>query len=92
MKTGRVTGTAATLNVTSVGFRPRKVELFNITGDAFGIWTDGMPDATAMKTIAAGTTALIDTLGVTPLANGFAIGADTDLNVAAENIAWVAYE
>ena len=73
------------------------MKLINIDGDCFLEWTDDMPDAKGMKTIAAGTTAEIATLGITPYAGtvganslGFIIGADTDINVSAETLMWVA--
>lgn len=90
--TGSVAGTGSAIIVDVVGFRPRKVELYNVDGDAIGIWTDTMPDASMMKTVAAGTTAQVTTGGVTPRAAGFSIGADADVNAAGEAIHWVAEE
>ena len=91
-KNGAVTGTGASLNVTSVGFRPRRVTLFNSGGLATSEWTDSMADASALKRVTAGTLTFPLTLGITPLANGFTIGADTDINVSGELIHWVAFE
>ncbi len=49
-------------------------------------------NATSAVTGSAGNTALITTLGITPVFNGFTIGADTDVNVSAETINWVAFK
>ena len=40
----------------------------------------------------AGGAAYITSLGITPLFNGFKIGADTDVNVLGENIYWTAFK
>jgi hypothetical protein len=92
-KNGAVIGTGANLDVRSVGYRPRRVELFNETGLVTAIWTNSMTEGRGLKAITAGTISLIGAgLGITPLSNGFRIGADTDLNVVAEHIHWVAHE
>ena len=94
--TGTVEGTGSAINI-SCGFTPAEVRIYNIDGDAMLFWNDAMPDASGMKTIAAGTTAHITTLGITAYAGaeasagaGFTIGADTDVNVNAETICWTA--
>lgn len=92
MVTGSFVGTGAAVDVKTVGFRPRRVELFNVTGLALAHWTDAMPDASMVKQITAGTMTHPLTNGVTPLANGFRLGADADMNVAAEQVHWVAHE
>jgi len=93
---GTVEGTGASIN-TSIGFVPAYVRIINIDGDAIMEWTEDMDDGTAFKQIADGTGALVATLGVTPYAGvaagagkGFVIGADTDVNVSAETIMWIA--
>lgn len=40
----------------------------------------------------AGDAILLSSNGITPLFNGFTIGADTDINVSAETINWVAFK
>jgi len=97
MQHGTVEGTGAAINI-ACGFQPRVVKVFNIDGDAMLSWNDSMGDAAGFKTIAAGTTAAITTLGITPYAGtlgadkeGFTIGADTDVNVTAETMCWEAY-
>lgn len=97
LATGTVEGTGAAINV-SLGFTPSAVRIDNIDGDAILFWNDAMPDASGMKTVAAGTTAHITSNGVTPYAGaeasaakGFTIGADADVNASAETIVWTAW-
>lgn len=93
---GAFPGTGAQLDIKKVGFRPKKVELHNVTGNCSAVWTESMADASMQKTVdsGSGTTDMSfpTTLGVTPLADGFRLGADTDLNVAAEIVHFVATE
>ena len=94
---GAVTGTGANLDVTSLGFRPRSVNLYNVTGICQAHWQDSMADGAMFKTVDSGTNLtdisfVASSTGITPLANGFRIGADTDLNVAAEIVHWEAEE
>ena len=92
-KNGAVVGkTATNVDVTTVGFRPRRVELYNETGLATAIWLDTMADGEMLKTITAGTLSKVTTTGITPLSNWFRIGQDADMNVIAETIHWVAQE
>lgn len=85
---GSVLGTGASLDVRTVGFRPRHVRLLNQTGLCVAEWMDDMPDASAMKWVTAGTMSYISSNGITPLSDGFRLGADTDLNVDGELIRW----
>lgn len=90
-KNGAVLGTGANLDVRTVGFRPRRVELFNEGGLVTAIWTDSMADAAGIKRVTAGD-ATVMSAGVTPLSDGFRIGTDADVNAAGELIHWVAHE
>lgn len=90
-KNGAFTGTGAELEEKTVGFRPRRVELFNETGLATAVWTDTMSDGKGFKRVTAGTMSEM-TLGITPLSNGFKLGADIDMNVLGEKVHWVAHE
>jgi hypothetical protein len=90
-KNGAVTGTGTNLDVTVVGFRPRRVELHNSTGLVSAVWTDSMADGKGLKRVTAGDMTEMSA-GITPLANGFRIGTDTDVNVAGELVHWVAFE
>jgi hypothetical protein len=51
-------------------------------------WNTAMPNASGFKTLPHDTAqfAFLTSNGITPLANGFTIGADTDLNVSGELI------
>lgn len=92
VKAGSIYGTGAALSVRNVGFRPRKVEILNVGGLAQLQWTDHMADAAGLKQVTDGTLSLLTSNGITPLSDGFTLGADTDLNVDGELIHWVAYE
>lgn len=92
IKNGSVLGTGSALNVRTVGFRPSKVELINKDSHDKLTWTDKMADAEGHKQIAAGTSSYITSDGITPLSDGFTIGADADMNVADETILWTAHE
>ena len=90
--TGRYlsTAAAAAFNIT-LGFKPRYVRVLNNgSGDQYE-WFEGMADAEALKTTAATSAiSLITTLGITPLANGFTVGLDEDVNVISEQLSWLA--
>ncbi len=89
---GAVVGTGADLDVRSVGFRPRHVELVNmVSGDELK-WSETMGDAAGLKRQAAGTAVVLSSLGVTPLSDGFRLGTDTDMNAAGETVHFVATE
>ena len=90
--TGAVTGTGSLINVKTVGFRPRMVELINTGGLVSGVWTDSMADASVAKRVTAGTLSFPTSGGVTPLADGFSLGTDSDLNAAGELVHYIAYE
>jgi hypothetical protein len=90
-KNGAITGTGANLDVRTVGFRPRRVELINLTGLVTAEWVDTMADGTGIKRVTAGDMTAM-TVGITPLSDGFRIGTDADVNGAGEQIHWVAHE
>jgi len=90
--TGSFYGTGASLNVTKLGFRPRAVTLLNKDGLCRLEWTKDMADASGVKTVTDGTISFITSNGITPLANGFTLGADTDVNVADELVHYVAVD
>lgn len=91
---GAFHGTGATLNVDKVGFRPKLVRVTNAA--AGGLcrveWFRGMADDTGVKTSVDGDISVLTSLGITPRANGFAFGADTDLNVSGELCHFEAHE
>lgn len=93
---GTVEGTGAAINI-ELGFVPEHVVLYNVDGLARLEWTDDLGDGFGIKTITVGTMSKITTLGVSAYAGveganskGFTIGADTDINVSAETINYVA--
>jgi hypothetical protein len=92
-KNGAITGTGANLDVTTVGFRPRRVELIDQTGLATAVWTDSMAEGRGFKRVTAGDmTQMAAAAGITPLANGFRIGTDATMNAAGHLIHWIAFE
>ena len=92
VRTGSFNGTGSLLEVRTVGFRPQRVTLLNVDGTVTGEWQLGMPDDSVAKRITAGTLSVPSANGVIPLSDGFSLGTDTDLNVAAERVYWTAYE
>jgi len=90
LKSGSMPGTGALITITT-GFKPRKVELFNSAGLAKAEKTDTMLADSSYKTITAGTATYPADL-ITLTANGFTIGTDSDLNVAGEDLHWVAHQ
>jgi hypothetical protein len=91
LSTGRIldTGTVAAMAIV-LGYKPRYVKVINNTSGDQMEWIQGMADASAFKKVAAGTTSLITSNGITPTANGFTLGLDTDVLVTSEQITWVA--
>lgn len=91
---GSLYGTGSAINVTKVGFRPRVVRLFNVDDNVDAYWNIEFADASMrlIVTSAAGTTdiSLETTNGITPLSNGFTIGANANLNASGEKIIWEA--
>lgn len=96
MVTGSVVGTGATINV-EIGFKPRKVVLFQEDTPAKIEWTDDMGAGHGMKTVGTPAFSALTTLGISHLSgttttkDGFKIGADTDVNIATETIFYVAF-
>jgi transcription elongation factor len=71
------------------GFRPSKIELFNVTdGDSYAHWHQGMANGTACAIAAAA--AAVTTGGITPTARGFSVGSDVAVNENAKVFAWFA--
>lgn len=91
-RVGSVYGTGAAIEVRGVEFRPRKVELYNVSSGDKMVWMEGMADDSGVKTVAAGATTVPTTGGVTPRSDGFDIGTDADVNASGELIRWVAHE
>ncbi len=90
LKSGSMAGTGALITIT-LGYKPRKVELFNSDGLAKAEKTDTMDADSSYKTITAGTATYPADL-ITLTDSGFTIGTDGDLNVAGEALHWVAWQ
>jgi hypothetical protein len=78
-------------SVQTVDFRPTRVEIHNDQGDS-GLWMSEMADDSMHKRVAGGTGSIASSAGITPLANGFTLGADADLNAATQVTYWTCYE
>lgn len=92
IKTGGFYGTGAAISVRTVGFRPKYIELINYTSKDKMVWTDDLADASGIKTVAAGTTTVVTTGGITPLSDGFSLGTDADMNVDSERVIFIAHQ
>lgn len=76
------TGTPVGFDVV-LGFKPKYVRIVNLSERIELEWFEGMTNAHALKTVAAGTRTHITSLGITPFENssghGFSVGLDTGL-------------
>ena len=70
LHTGAKDGTGSAMNIRTVGFRPRVVEVTNSEGTVTAIWQDTMADASAFKRVTAGDATFITSNGITPLSLG----------------------
>ena len=77
-----VRGNGGVLAVSGEGiaFRPVHVKLINETTGAEAEWFATMADDSMFKRLTGGVSSTVTADGVTPLANGFQLGADSDLN------------
>lgn len=91
---GAVIGTGLAMNIDTIGFRPKLVRVVNVgaTGKSRLEWFKSMADDSAMKTITNGTISLVVADAITPRANGFTLGLDTNVNIADERVYWEAHE
>lgn len=80
-----VVGTGADLEISKIGFYPRRVEIINRTDPGFAVWVEGMPDDSMAKQV-DGTSSFVTSNGITPQADGFELGADSDMNVDGEQL------
>ena len=84
----QATGTGAAITFDDIGFTPAAVEIINVTGGVLFFWTDKMANGAGYKLVAGPsntvTFSAISSGGVTPLPNGFILGADADVNVDGE--------
>lgn len=86
-------GTGADLTNDTVGFKPRIIDALNVdTGDRLE-WREGMAADSAIKTTAStGANSKVTSNGLTARDAGFALGADTDVNVSGENVIVTCWE
>lgn len=93
---GSFTGTGSQLDIKTLQFRPAHVKLLNVTGNCQAEWSESMADASMQKIVDSGSAAtdvsFVTSNGITPLADGFRLGADGDLNVASEVVHYIATE
>jgi hypothetical protein len=82
--------TGGAIDVRAFGFRPKTVKLHQ--GGVSLEWQEGMASDSAYKRLANGTGTFVAAGGVTPLVDGFTIGADADLNATGQTIRWEASE
>ena len=81
---------AAAFKITT-GFKPRYVRVINLTDDGIEMeWFEGMAAASQLHTVANGTRTLTTTLGITVAEDGFTVGLDLVINVAAKQLSWIA--
>lgn len=100
IKTGTVEGTGSAINI-QCGFVPSYVKVYNYDDGATMMeWFQGMTDGHGLKSSAGATYhAKVTSNGISEYAGteagdapGFTIGADADLNAAAETIYWLAVQ
>lgn len=72
------------------GFRPKKVELLNLSNAARGYWVDTMPDDSVVVA-EGGTESYATSDGITPGDASFDVGTNAVINTSGEEVHWVAY-
>lgn len=84
-------GDTAAAFVLTIGFLARYFKIVNLAATGGSLeWFEGMADASALKRVTAGDFTLITTLGITVAATTVTVGLDTDINVKAEQLSWMA--
>ncbi|KAF0218795.1 MAG: hypothetical protein FD174_2578 [Geobacteraceae bacterium] len=92
--TGTHVGDGNAKNI-SIGFKPRRVTVFNETDAMKWIWTDTMAAGKGFKTVTVGTQTFEAANGISHYAGteagnteGFTLG--TGVNIAAKTLHWIA--
>jgi hypothetical protein len=94
VRCGSFTGTGAAISITSVGFQPSKVKLYNLTSKITLEWNEAMGEdgAGVVMTESTGVTmTVVTTTGVKPTDTGFDLGT-AGVNVEDEVIYYEAHE
>lgn len=88
---GSFVSDGALRSVQTVDYRPTIVKVFGENGD-HAFWNAEMPDDSMILVTAAGAVTMETSDGIIPLANGFSLGANADMNASGEVIYWEASE
>lgn len=93
--TGSFVGTGAQLTIKTLNSKVKSLQLYNVTSGDSASYGSSMADGSMVKRLAAGTASFVTGgNGVTPYSGadgaGFTLGADADMNVAAEVVHYVA--
>jgi hypothetical protein len=93
VRCGSFTGTGAAISITSVGFQPSKVKLYNLTTVFTLEWNEAMGEdgAGALTTGSTGVVTAETTAGIKPTDTGFDLGTSA-VNVDGEVIYYEAHE
>lgn len=86
--TGGYVGTGVAFDV-SVGFKPKYVQIVNISDPAIVHHNDMMPDAAFMSQ-EDGATAYTTSNGITLLDDGFTVGTDAQINTSGDTCHYLA--
>lgn len=85
---GAFNATGSIMSIESVGFKPKRVTLYNLDDPAVGVHTDSMAaDSVLVQT---DTFVAVSANGVTLTDLGFDIGTDANFNTSGELVHWVA--
>lgn len=87
-------GNARTIH--TVGFRPERVDIKASAGQEASWFKsgggEGMPDASMHRRTAAGVGTFAVVNGITPVGDGFTLGADAQINVNGVTLYWSAFD
>ena len=86
--TGTYIGTGALIEIKTPGFRPKRVELINMTTASYNVHTDKMDAGTGLSIAAAA--AVVGSQFVTLTDDGFNVGTNAAINSLGEQVQFVA--
>lgn len=87
---GTVEGTGSAIAITSVGFKPVAVIVWNQDDPVLGFWLYTMTDDHLALLMDTPALTHETSGGITPGERGFSIGTNSDLNVSAQTLHWLA--